>query len=1156
EVKLERSENNNLTLRLGASSDAVVLQDYFWQATENDSLGNPTAMTGKIDTIEFFDGTVWTPTQIEKMDLTIVNTRGGVYLQGGDGNDSITGVYGYVGGNTLMGGAGNDVLSSGWDNDTLDGESGNDTLVAGQGNDSLTGGLGNDTYIYNIDDDSDVIYNREIDNDTTTDILTFGEGIIKANLVFSRTNDDLIITGMGDYNDQVTLQGYYSDNGTKIDAITFADGTQLSAAEIEQQPRLLSGGDGDDALQGADGKDTLSGGLGIDTLRGGAGDDIYQFRLGDGQDIIFDESGYDGIELLPTYIQNSDGSFGGYSVIAPADVITTRQQEDLVISFKNSTDTITIAEYYASSNYKIDYLRFADGTVWSSVQLGSMVINGTEGDDPELFGTVSDDIINGLSGNDVIRAGAGNDIVIGGSNWSPNDNDALFGDAGDDGLIGGAGSDTYLFARGDGKDTVLNYHQQFTQDVIYFGPTISIADLIAYRQEGYVSGAIDYQTGQSVYTSTNDDLILGIKGTSDSITVVDYFKPDTFVPYQADAPWLGGESINYKIDRIIFVDGSSLDSAQIEQFILFSANKPPVLQDDTVEIFINEPVTVDVLQNDSDPEAGALLVDTATVISGSGNIVVNSNNTLTFTPETGFEGLATIEYVVRDAGGASSSAKLTVNVLKSRNLLGTTGADMLVGRTGNDTLTGGKGNDTLQGNGGSDLYLIARGDGQDTINNYDTSINRTDILRLTNISFDDLSLSRNSNDLTLAMFGENQIVIRDFYVSGDYQLDRIEYDNGVGIVDHATGNIDFTSTDTAGVRAWSSWHQILNAQLEIITDEMPLDNGGNGTLIIDSSNTETWKSKRIGTDGASQIDWVQIINDDASFDQTDFDQANTESWTVRNDHKDSNGLLDWVQLKNDNGSLDELDIDQNHSNLWQEKNRHLDSHEQLDYIMTINDDITVDWQDEDQDNSQTWRTVNSHQLADGRLDWRHYINDDGTEDWLDLDQDNTQAWAEQATHKNTFGQDERRTIIWDNGSFDVIFLDGSISNATLLDVVNNQLWQQNTQHFNASGAYQGSDVLLDTGITADTVWLRQEGDNLEVSQIGTNNKMLIADWFINSPASQKTNFQLASGGTLLATEVQALVNAMASFAPPAVGQTSLTTAQHQALDGVIAANWS
>ena len=118
------------------------------------------------------------------------------------------------------------------------------------------------------------------------------------------------------------------------------------------------------------------------------------------------------------------------------------------------------------------------------------------------------------------------------------------------------------------------------------------------------------------------------------------------------------------------------------------------------------------------------------------------------------------------------------------------------------------------------------------------------------------------------------------------------------------------------------------------------------------------------------------------------------------------------------------------------------------------------------------------------------------------------------------------------------------------------MWQQNTQHFNAAGAYLGSDVLLDAGIDGNEVWLRQVGNSLEVSQIGTTQKMTIVDWFVSAPSNQKTNFQLAAGGTLLSTEVQALVTAMASFAPPAVGQTSLTTAQHQALDGVIAANWS
>ena len=48
---------------------------------------------------------------------------------------------------------------------------------------------------------------------------------------------------------------------------------------------------------------------------------------------------------------------------------------------------------------------------------------------------------------------------------------------------------------------------------------------------------------------------------------------------------------------------------------------------------------------------------------------------------------------------------------------------------------------------------------------------------------------------------------------------------------------------------------------------------------------------------------------------------------------------------------------------------------------------------------------------------------------------------------------------------------------------------------------------------------------------------------------------LADGKTLLANEVQTLVEAMAAFAVPALGQTNLTTAQHTALDGVIVASW-
>jgi VCBS repeat-containing protein len=102
----------------------------------------------------------------------------------------------------------------------------------------------------------------------------------------------------------------------------------------------------------------------------------------------------------------------------------------------------------------------------------------------------------------------------------------------------------------------------------------------------------------------------------------------------------------------------------------------------------------------------------------------------------------------------------------------------------------------------------------------------------------------------------------------------------------------------------------------------------------------------------------------------------------------------------------------------------------------------------------------------------------------------------------------------------------------------------------------GNDkVLFTAGVTADQVWLRQVNADLEVSIIGTNDRVLISGWY-SSAAKQVDSLQLADGKTLLASEVQTLVAAMAAFtSPPPLGQTTLTANQHTALDSVIAASW-
>ena len=58
----------------------------------------------------------------------------------------------------------------------------------------------------------------------------------------------------------------------------------------------LEAGAGNDSIDGLGGDDVLIGGTGDDQLTGGLGSDTFHFRLGDGQDIIYDFE--DGVDLL------------------------------------------------------------------------------------------------------------------------------------------------------------------------------------------------------------------------------------------------------------------------------------------------------------------------------------------------------------------------------------------------------------------------------------------------------------------------------------------------------------------------------------------------------------------------------------------------------------------------------------------------------------------------------------------------------------------------------------------------------------------------------------------------------------------------------------------------------------------------------------------
>jgi Ca2+-binding RTX toxin-like protein len=140
-------------------------------------------------------------------------------------------------------------------------------------------------------------------------------------------------------------------------------------------------------------------------------------------------------------------------------------------------------------------------------------------------------------------------------------------------------------------------------------------------------------------------------------------------------------------------------------------------------------------------------------------------------------------------------------------------------------------------------------------------------------------------------------------------------------------------------------------------------------------------------------------------------------------------------------------------------------------------------------------------------------------------------------------------------------LDGAAGADTLIGGVGNDVYLMgrgygaDTVQENDATAGNADGLQFLSGIAADQLWLRQVSNNLEVSIIGGTDSITLTNWYLGSQY-QVEQFKSGDGKVLLAGEVQALVDAMAAFAPPASGETTLPPSYQSALGGVIAANWS
>jgi YD repeat-containing protein len=442
----------------------------------------------------------------------------------GTGNNANNFISANGAGDVLRGLGGNDTLRGGAGADILSGGDGNDRLDGGAGADQMFGGAGNDTYIV-ADAGDQVIELSAQGSDSVESAISYTLGANVENLTL--TGGSLVGTG----NELANL------------IVGSAGGSILRGLAGND---TLRGGVGNDTLEGGEGDDRLDGGAGSDQMAGGAGNDVYV--VDDAGDVVT-ELANEGVDTVQSGISYTLGAglenltFTGTGVLLgngndAANVLTANASGNTLWGFAGDdtlrggagADTL----FGGDGNDRLDgkggadqmaggtgndlYVVDAGGdvvtevegegtdTVQSSISYslaanvenltltGAGAINGTGNEmNNAIVGNGAANRLRGLGGNDTINGGAANDTLEGGT--------------GDDRLNGGLGADTYLFARGDGQDTLVDVDATAgVQDVLHFGSGIS-ADQLWLRQVGSnleisVIGTTDKVTISGWYTDT------------------------------------------------------------------------------------------------------------------------------------------------------------------------------------------------------------------------------------------------------------------------------------------------------------------------------------------------------------------------------------------------------------------------------------------------------------------------------------------------------------------------------------------------------------------------------------------------------------------------------------------------------------------------------
>lgn len=127
--------------------------------------------------------------------------------------------------------------------------------------------------------------------------------------------------------------------------------------------------------------------------------------------------------------------------------------------------------------------------------------------------------------------------------------------------------------------------------------------------------------------------------------------------YRPGANYFGPDSFTYKVN-----DGQADSNVATVSITVTAVNDPPVASDDSAGTVKNQPVTVAVLGNDTDPDGNPLTAALATPPS-HGTVTLTANGSFSYLPAADYSGPDSFTYTASDGRGGSATATVTITVV-------------------------------------------------------------------------------------------------------------------------------------------------------------------------------------------------------------------------------------------------------------------------------------------------------------------------------------------------------------------------------------------------------------------------------------------------------------------------------------------------------------